>query len=127
MILVVGGAGQGKLAWTLKQSGLEIKDASSRPEDAAPILTELEELIREQLAAGEDPQKLLPTLRKKEYVLCREVGCGVVPLDPADRRWREETGRLCCALAQEAAGVVRLCCGIPQVLKEFPGAEGGES
>jgi adenosylcobinamide kinase/adenosylcobinamide-phosphate guanylyltransferase len=126
VILVVGGAGQGKLAWTLQQSGLKIKDVSSRPEDAAPILTELEELVRKRLAAGEDPRELLPTLRKKKYILCREVGCGVVPLDPADRCWREETGRLCCTLALEATGVVRLCCGIPQVLKALPETEGGQ-
>ena len=57
----------------------------------------------------------------QEYVLCREVGAGIVPIDPMERRWREETGRLCCKLAERAGGVVRLWCGIPQWLK---GGEG---
>ena len=45
------------------------------------------------------------------------VGCGVVPLDPAERAWREEVGRLCCALAQKAERVERIFCGLSMVLK----------
>ena len=117
MVLVVGGAGQGKLAWALERSGLGRESASRRIDDPVPILLGMEDLVGETLAAGEDPRELLPRLRGKAYVLCREVGCGVVPMDPAERRWREETGRLCCALAREARMVVRLCCGLPQILK----------
>lgn len=117
MILVTGGAGQGKLGWALSHGGYTEKDASPRVEAEAPILTGLEALVRETLDRGEDPVLLLPALLKKEYVLCREVGCGVVPMDPAERRWREETGRLCCRLAKEAAGVVCLWCGLPAWLK----------
>ena len=124
MVLVVGGMGQGKLAWALRDGGYGPEDASPRPEDPAPVLTGLEELVRKALAAGEDPGELLPRLLEKDYVLCREVGCGVVPMDPAERRWREETGRLCCALAERAGRVVRLCCGIPQVLKAPEGGAG---
>lgn len=117
MILVTGGMAQGKRTWTLEHSGYTPADCSPRPEDPAPILTGLEELVREVLDRGEDPAALLPALLGKEYILCREVGCGVVPLSPADRRWREETGHLCCVLAKEAKGVVRLWCGLPTWLK----------
>ncbi len=117
MILVTGGLAQGKLDWTLRHSGYTAADCSDRLEAAAPILTGLERLVQETLERGEDPGPLLPALLEKEYVLCREVGCGVVPLDPQERRWREETGRLCCRLAKEAEGVVRLWCGLPTWLK----------
>ena len=50
-------------------------------------------------------------------ILCDEVGCGVVPVDPAERAWREETGRLCCELAQKADRVERIFCGLSMVLK----------
>ena len=54
-------------------------------------------------------------------MLCREVGSGVIPMDKADRDWREATGRLCCALAQEATAVIRIVAGIPVALKgELP-------
>lgn len=117
MILVTGGAGQGKLAWALGHSGYPADRASPRLSDDSPILCRLEEIVRETLRRGENPEALLPALLRKEYVLCREVGCGVVPLSPEERRWREEVGRLCCRLAREADGVVRLWCGIPDWLK----------
>ena len=50
-------------------------------------------------------------------ILCREVGCGVSPMDEGDRIWRERVGRVCCELAKRAGHVVRLCCGLPMVLK----------
>lgn len=121
MILVTGGAAQGKLAWALAHSGYTAEQASPSLADPAPILTRLEETVRAALARGEDPMALLPALLGKEYVLCRDVGCGIVPADPSERRWREETGRLCCGLAEGAEGVVRLWWGLPQWLK---GGEG---
>ena len=46
---------------------------------------------------------------------------GVVPVDPAQRAAREAAGRLSCLLAARAETVVRVCCGIPQLLKgEWP-------
>ena len=91
MIFVTGGAAQGTLAWTLAHTGM----------DLCPVMD--------------------ARLADREYVLCREVGCGLVPMDPGDRAWREAVGRLSCRLAQEAQGVVRLWCGLPVWLK------GGES
>ena len=64
MVLVVGGAGQGKLAWALERSGLGRESASRRVDDPVPILLGLEDLVRETLAAGEDPQGLLPYERR---------------------------------------------------------------
>ncbi len=121
MILVTGGAAQGKLAWTLAHSGYDPSQVTSRLEEDAPILRNLEGIVRETLDRGEDPMELLPRLLGREYVLCREVGCGLVPVDPADRAWREAVGRLACRLAEEAREVVRLWCGLPVWLK------GGES
>ena len=50
-------------------------------------------------------------------MVCDEVGSGVIPLQREQREFREATGRLCIALAREASQVVRLVCGIPQVIK----------
>ena len=56
-----------------------------------------------------------------EVVIATEVGAGVVPIDPLERRGRERAGRLACLLAERATTAVRLCCGIPQALKgELP-------
>ncbi|MBQ8507415.1 MAG: bifunctional adenosylcobinamide kinase/adenosylcobinamide-phosphate guanylyltransferase [Clostridia bacterium] len=45
-------------------------------------------------------------------VVSNEVGYGVVPVDPADRAWREAVGRAMCILAQQAEAVTRVVCGI---------------
>ena len=60
---------------------------------------------------------LADSLSQKEVVIATETGCGVIPLDPRERRNREAAGRLSCLLAERAETVVRICCGIPQVLK----------
>ena len=50
-------------------------------------------------------------------VTASETGCGVIPADRAEREKREKEGRLCCLLAERASAVIRMCCGIPSVLK----------
>lgn len=64
---------------------------------------------------------LADRLAQWEIVIATEVGGGVVPADPAERAAREAAGRLGCLLAERADTVVRVCCGLPQVLKgEIP-------
>lgn len=62
-------------------------------------------------------EELVQKLSAKEIVITTEVGCGVIPVDAAERRKREAAGQLACALAREADTVIRVCCGIPQFLK----------
>jgi adenosylcobinamide kinase/adenosylcobinamide-phosphate guanylyltransferase len=45
------------------------------------------------------------------------VGGGVVPVDARQRADREAAGRLACLLAARADTVIRVCCGLPQLLK----------
>ena len=104
-----------------------------------PLYAGKEEYIRKSLGWGaedfvanavRDVQKLVPCddlelladeLAGRKVVIATEVGCGIVPIDPAERRWREEAGRLSCLLAERADTVIRVCCGIPQLLKgEWP-------
>lgn len=68
-------------------------------------------------ALQEKLRSLADRLSQKEVVIATETGCGVIPLDPLERRNREAAGRLSCLLAERAETVVRICCGIPQVLK----------
>ncbi len=46
-----------------------------------------------------------------------EVGSGVVPVEPFERQWRDEVGRVYQLLAREADDVTRVWAGIPQPLK----------
>ena len=72
-------------------------------------------------AEPETVEALAAELSGREIVIATEVGGGVVPVDPALREKREAAGRLACLLAARADTVVRVCCGIPQLLKgEWP-------
>ena len=46
-----------------------------------------------------------------------EIGYGIVPMDPFEREYREETGRICCLLAEKSEEIWRVCCGIGTRLK----------
>jgi adenosylcobinamide kinase/adenosylcobinamide-phosphate guanylyltransferase len=63
------------------------------------------------------PEQLLEELSAREIVIATEVGGGVVPTDAQQRAQREAAGRLSCLLAERADTVIRVCCGLPQLLK----------
>ena len=112
MILIIGGAGQGKLDYVLHKTGYTLDQVAHTPEEAKalPIFDGVElwpDLDEEALLAA-NPDIIL---------ICDEVGCGVVPVDPAQRARREAVGRLCCRLAARAERVERIFCGLPMVLK----------
>ena len=116
MILLIGGAGQGKLAYALKKTGFSPEDVAYDPVSARskPIFAGLETWVRAHPGEGIGD---LPEANPGVVILCDEVGCGVVPVDPAERAWREEVGRLCCDLAKKAQRVERIFCGLSMVLK----------
>lgn len=125
MRLVIGGAHQGKLQWVLDQTReAVVLDGASCPIDSgqkADILNRLHLLVRRLLEQGEEPWRFVEELLCKNpgiIIICDELGCGIVPLQAFDRRWREETGRICCALARRAKRVDRVFCGIGSPIKE---------
>lgn len=77
--------------------------------------------VQELAGQAEDLAALAEQLAQKAVVIATEVGGGIVPMDAGERHNREQAGRLACLLAERADTVVRVCCGIPQVLKgELP-------
>ncbi len=111
MIFVTGPLFSGKrdciraaLGWTEKEL---TQNAVWDVQDLAPHTEELAALADE--------------LAKNQVVIATEVGGGVIPADPVQRADREAAGRLACLLAARADTVVRVCCGLPRVLKgELP-------
>lgn len=117
MILIIGGEGSGKRSFA-RSLGWTDADMADGAVDARPVIFHTEKLTMADPDSGE---ALFEQLKDKEVVICNEVGSGIIPLEPKERRGREETGRLCSRLAREAACVVRMVCGLPTVLKgELP-------
>ena len=113
MVLIVGAENSGKrsFACSLGYAPEQIADAVL---DERPVICHVETLVS---ACPQEADGLLETLCGKEIVICNEVGSGVIPALRSDRLGREATGRLCILLARQAEAVVRMVCGIPQLIK----------
>ena len=124
MILLTGGAYQGKTAYLLsKIPGTVCTDGEtcgfSEAEQAACI-NHYHALIRRLFEAQEDPAAWTERYcdaHPDGIILLNETGCGIIPLDPAERRLRELTGTCGCIIASHAETVIRVTYGIPAVLR----------
>lgn len=77
--------------------------------------------VQDLAADAADLSALAEQLSQKEIIIATEIGGGVVPIDPKERNAREAAGRLSCMLAQRAETVIRVYCGLAQILKrELP-------
>lgn len=124
MILIIGGAYQGKLAYAQKTYGLKETDifTCTGPEIdfSRRCIRGIEEFSFSCLQAGIDPKAYLEAHReewKDSILILRDIFCGVVPMEPEIREWRQETGRLAQYLTGEAETVHRMFCGLEQRLK----------
>ena len=114
MVLIVGGMAQGKLAFARRELGVTAwSDGVIGIENC---IYNLHRALRHQQEADDLLEQWL-TEHPNGIVICDEVGCGVVPLDREDRAWREKVGRVCCRLAEKAAAVYRVTCGLGARLK----------
>lgn len=110
MMLIIGGAYQGKRAYAEQQLRLP----------ARRIVGPIEAMVRTWLQEGKDPiaeiDSMLPSW-KHTAVLLTDIGSGIVPMDAEDRAWREAVGRCGTYLALHATRVVRVFCGMGTDIK----------
>lgn len=124
MILIIGGAYQGKLEFAKETFGLSEGDifncAGESLDFSAKCINGLEEFtlhcVRQERSAVEF-FKANRELWQDKILICQDITCGVVPLGLEMRRWRDETGKLCQYLASQADRVSRIFCGLEQRLK----------
>ena len=106
--LYVGGACQGHAELAREENpGCEVLDA-------------FHEQVRRWMKESLDPlQQTESLLEKKDplIIVANEVGCGIVPMNPEERAWRENVGRSLCRVADRADSVTRVICGIGVRLK----------
>ena len=109
MILITGGAHQGKTAYAMEHFGKE-----------CVIIDEYHLKVKEQLKEEKDPVREAERLLEEEgsfVIISSEIGCGLVPTDAFLRRYREAVGRVNCILAERAEQVIRVICGIGTRIK----------
>ena len=107
MILITGPLYSGKRQVALQLLGCREEELQNR------CICDAHKLAADR----EDLETLADELAHYDAVTAAELGCGIIPADPAECSLRERAGRLSCLLAERADTVVRVFCGIPKVLK----------
>ena len=126
MVMVTGGAFQGKrtlLKKLYKLSDNEIISGENCVIEnvfTAVAVANYHELVRRLIAEKIDVCEFTERFCKENpdaIVTVNEVGCGIIPLEKADRFYREEVGRAGSIIASHSETVFRVFCGIPQIIK----------
>jgi len=106
MILIIGGAYQGKLEYAKQNFGAS---------DDGIIFNGFHNFVLEQLEKGVDSLKYIKenvNMLKDKIIISDDIFCGVVPVTAKERLWRETLGRVLTYLSNEADEVHRIFCGL---------------
>lgn len=120
MILIIGGAYQGKLAFAKEAFGLNEADIHVCGHGEIDFSKHCIYGIEEFTWGHPDPIAYFREHREAWedcILILRDIFCGVVPMEAETRRWRQNTGRLAQYLSREADQVSRIFCGLEQRLK----------
>ena len=120
MKLYIGGLGHGQALLAEKETGLKPETCTAETALQAKAIDCFEEIIKEIVQKDGDAQEYAKKLLQENpdvVIVSNEIGFGIHPLERLERRWREQTGRALCILAEGADSVTRVCCGIGQKIK----------
>lgn len=131
MILVIGGETQGKYKFVVDEILKGKTDVMSMDEKyktlecfyTSKIMNHfhliVKRLMEEEYTDDQIEAAIFDIIDRNPniIIITNEIGYGIVPIEREQRRYREQTGRICCKLAKQAESVYRLTCGIPEKLK----------
>ena len=118
MILIIGGAYQGKLDFARENLDVSEVFTCTGPEIdfSAKCISHIEAFT----ACHPDPVAYFESRRelwKDSVLILEDISCGVVPMGAENRAWRQKNGRLAQYLSREADRVSRIFCGLELRLK----------
>lgn len=119
MILLIGGAYQGKLEYAKEHFNVG-ESVFFCDGQAIDFSKKCIYAIEEFTYAHPDPVGYFKAHRDEwedSILILRDIFCGVVPMGAENRLWRQKTGRLAQYLSKEAEQVSRIFCGLEQRLK----------
>jgi len=124
MILVIGGAYQGKLVYVTEnypdKKVFHCDIDNPEMDFSADIINSIHLMVMAQIRAGIDTlsylHEKLPQIKGK-IIICDDISCGVVPIDQETRQWRETVGRSLALISKNADEVIRVFCGIGSFIK----------
>ena len=120
MILIIGGAYQGKLDFAKDAFGITDADVHTCGTGEINFSKRGIYKIEEFTYGHPDPIgyfKAHRELWQDSILILQDIFCGVVPMGAETRVWRQDTGRLAQYLSKEAFQISRIFCGLEQRLK----------
>lgn len=140
MVVIIGGAYQGKLDFAIEKYGVasdeiitcnavacsepacsEISNCESGLNNASiKIINCYQLLVLGHIKNGADHLSFIKdNLQsfKDRIIICDDIFCGVVPIEPQARLYRETLGRALTFLSREADEVYRVFCGLGTKIK----------
>ncbi len=134
MILIFGGAFQGKLEYaknnynikTIHDCGAGVSPeagdgfAGTEPDFGKDAVCALEKFVLRCVREGREAADFFKENKEKwqdKVLILTDVSQGIVPMDAELRAFREMNGRLMLYLAGEADEVIRVFCGIGKKVK----------
>lgn len=125
MILIIGGAYQGKLAFAREKypdtAWIDGQDCEEEELYRCGGIFHFHSYVERMMKEGKGVEDLAEDIIRRNPDICivsDEIGYGIVPVSRFERDYREMTGRICTKLAGEASKVYRVVCGIGMVVKE---------
>lgn len=127
MILIIGGAYQGKTEYAAENYGLDKEDIADgtafdyENTDGIKCISDYHETVKRIIENDTDPIEISEKLIEKNpeiIIIMNEIGNGIVPIGKSERIWREQTGKTGCFLAGKADEVIRITCGCAVRIKE---------
>ena len=118
MILIIGGAYQGKLDFARESLG--VRDVYTCTGGEIDFSHGCIDKIQEFTVLHPDPIGYFEAHRDQwqdSVLILEDIFSGVVPMGAENRAWRQRTGRLAQYLSREADRVSRIFCGLEQRLK----------
>ena len=120
MILIIGGAYQGKLDFAKDAFGITDEEVFTCGNGEIDFSKGCIYKIEEFTYGHPDPIGYFQAHRDEwqdSILILQDIFCGVVPMGVENRAWRQRTGRLAQYLSKEANQVSRIFCGLEQRLK----------
>ena len=125
MILIFGGAYQGKLEYALDNFNMTEKDVFHCKEETVleltfKVISHLENFVMGCVKEGKEAKDLLleyGEALEDKIIIVTDISQGIVPMDPVQRNWREMVGRTMLYLGGRAEKVIRVFCGLGQEIK----------
>jgi len=124
MILIFGGAYNGKLEFVKEKYNIKNEDIFFCTDEHLKfdkkVLCGLHAFTRSCVLNEINSLELLETninSLKDKIIMCDEINSGIVPIEKQDRAWREETGRVLQFLTKHSSSVYRIFFGLQEKLK----------